>query len=242
MHSFVARTRARLAPAALTAAGVTLVAAGLLSYADPAAVSTGSPSPTAIGALPSATPTVTATASPSGAAASPSPSGSGAAPSPSLSTRIATRVAIPALGIDLPVVRPPRDPRAYPWCNVAMFIKELGQPGQDRATYLYAHAREGMFLPILEASRQNNGRRMLGRLVEVWTSDNRLFLYEIVEVRRHQRELTDALTATTEQLWLQTSEGPRGTPGKTQVIARPLSSAAADHAAAHPRARPVDCE
>jgi hypothetical protein len=242
MHSFVARTRARLAPAALTAAGVTLVAAGLLSYADPAAVSTASPSPTAIGALPSATPTVTAMPSASGPAGSPLPSASGVAPSPSLSTRTATRVAIPALGIDLPVVRPPRDPRAYPWCNVAMFIKELGQPGQDRATYLYAHAREGMFLPILEASRRNNGRRMLGRLVEVWTSDDRLFLYEIVEVRRHQLELTDALTATTEQLWLQTSEGPRGTPGKTQVIARPLSSAAADHAAAHPRARPVDCE
>ena len=33
----------------------------------------------------------------------------------------------------------------------------LGQPGQGRATYVYAHAREGMFLPLLETSAKAQG-------------------------------------------------------------------------------------
>jgi len=115
------------------------------------------------------------------------------------------------------------------------------QPGQGRATYLYAHARTGMFLPILDASKVDDGAAMIGMLVQVYTSDDQLFLYEITEVRRHQTTLDDAASATTEQLWLQTSEGPRGTPGKTQVIAMPLSSGPADPADAHPVPKPVVC-
>ena len=68
-----------------------------------------------------------------------------------------------------------------------------------------------------------------------------MFLYEIVEVRRHQLDLEDALTATTEQLWLQTSEGPKGTPGKTQVIADFLSEEDASPVSAHPTPKPVVC-
>ena len=118
----------------------------------------------------------------------------------------------------------------------------LGQPGQGRAIYLYAHARTGMFLPLLDASLIKKGRaKLLGMVVEVWTSDDQRFLYEIVEVRRHQLTLDDALAATDEELWLQTSEGPKGTPGKLQVIARPLSQEASDHDSAHPKAKPVVC-
>jgi len=95
-----------------------------------------------------------------------------------------------------------------------------------------------MFLPLLETS----AKKQRGMIVEVWTSDDQRFLYEIVEVRRDQRTLDAPLAATTEQLWLQTSEGPRGTPGKTQVIAEPLSVTSADHADAHPKPRPRDCE
>ena len=63
-----------------------------------------------------------------------------------------------------------------------------------------------------------------GMIVEVWTSDDQRFLYEIAEVRRDQtRPRRRARRPTREQLWLQTSEGPNGTPGKTQVIAEPLS-------------------
>jgi hypothetical protein len=94
-----------------------------------------------------------------------------------------------------------------------------------------------MFEPLLKTK----GVKMRGEVVEVWTSDDMLFRYEIVATRRGQTSLDDAMSATTEQLWLQTSEGPKGTPGKTQVIAMPLDSEPADHAAAHPKAKPRSC-
>jgi hypothetical protein len=98
-----------------------------------------------------------------------------------------------------------------------------------------------MFLTLLEESRINDGRRMLGMLVEVYTNDNLLFIYEITEVRRHQLTLNDAIAARTEQVWLQTSEGPSGTPGKLQIVAMPLSSGPADPAEANPTPHPVVC-
>jgi hypothetical protein len=153
---------------------------------------------------------------------------------------VATRVRVAALKIDLPVVAPPPG-GAYPLCNVAMYLEDLGQPGEGRATYLYAHARTGMFLPLLDASLVQNGKSMLGMVVEVWTNDDQRFLYEITDVRRHQTDLNDAANATSEQLWLQTSEGPHGTVGKLQVLAEPLSQEAADPADAHPVPKPVVC-
>ena len=155
--------------------------------------------------------------------------------------RVATRVRIAALQVDLAVVKPPGDPSTYPLCNVAMYVQELGQPGSGRATYLYAHARVGMFLPLLEASLVDDGKQMLGMVVEVWTSDDQRFLYVISDVRRHQTDLSAATATTTEELWLKTSEGPKGTIGKLQVIAQPLSQEAADPAEAHPLPKPVVC-
>ena len=127
----------------------------------------------------------------------------------------------------MPIVQ---GPPGYPYCDVAMYLKELGQPGEGWATYLFAHAREGMFLPLLETPE----RQQRGMVVEVWTNDGWRYLYEITDVRRDQRTLDDALAADHEQLWLQTSEGPRGTPGKTQVIAEYLSVERADLAEANP--------
>jgi hypothetical protein len=85
---------------------------------------------------------------------------------------------------------------------------------------------------------------MLGMLVQVYTSDDRVYLYEITRVLRHQSEL---YTRPAEQVVLQTSEGPRkGVPGYTglvmMVVANPISSGPADHAAANPTARPVTCQ
>ena len=187
----------------------------------------------------------TASAAPSasatpGASATPRPSRT-PKPSAKPADRVATRVVVPALDIDLPVIKPPGGPTTYPVCNVAMYLQNLSQPGLPGATYLYAHARTGMFLPLLDNSKVNNGRRMIGMLVQVYTSDNLVFLYEIYQVRRHQVALTDAASAKTSQLWLQTSEGPRGTPEKLQVVAKLLSSGPADPDDAHPRARPVVC-
>ena len=236
MNALAERLRTRFIPAVITALGVTFLAAGLLQYTMP------------VEAQPGASPTATLAVDPSGTptpatSESPGPTGSGdASPTPP-ADRTATRVVVGALGIDLPVIKQP-DP-SYPACDVAMYINELGQPGQGRATYLYAHAQRGMFLPILNASKVNDGAAMLGMIVEVYTSDDRLFLYEVTEVRRHQVVLTDAINATTEQMWLQTSEGARQPPGvvgpKTQVIALPLSEGPADHDDAHPVARPRDC-
>jgi len=152
------RIRTRLLPAALTAAGISLVAAGLLGYSDPTAARAPSldplfsPSPGASSSLlqiPSFTPQPSASAA--------------AAP------RVATRVVIPALGIDLPVLR---GTDGFPLCDAAMYLADLHQPGQKGATYIYAHARVGMFLPILNASKIDNGKRMIGMIVQVFTSDD----------------------------------------------------------------------
>lgn len=235
MHDVTTRLRTRLAPAILTALGVTFIAAGLLTYIGPVAA----------GPDPNESPTIASlppTAPPATPEPTPTPSGEpvatpDASPTPP-ADRVVTRVVVPALRIDLPVV-PGND--EYPLCNVAQYITDLPQPGWGRAAYLYGHAREGMFLPILTASKIDNGAKMLGMLVEVYTSDDRLFLYEIREVRRHQTSLLDAIAATSEQVWLQTSEGPKGTVGKTQVVALLLSEGAADPADAHPKPKPVVC-
>ena len=106
-----------------------------------------------------------------------------------------------------------------------MYLAELHQPGEDGATYLYAHARAGMFLPIYERAIQRlhgGPKSMLGLSVEVFTSDNLRYLYTIDEVRVHQTSLGDAARTQADELWLQTSEGPKGTRGKTQVRALPV--------------------
>ncbi|MBI3748349.1 MAG: hypothetical protein HY262_05840 [Chloroflexi bacterium] len=234
MADLAERIRTRLVPALLTAFGVTMLAAGLLSLTGGVtADSLGTPMPSAMTAAPTGTPLITLP--PLESVGLPT-----ASPTPP-ADRVATRVRIAALKIDLPIVAPPPGDNAYPYCNVAMYLTTLGQPGQGRATYLYAHARTGMFLPLLDASLVQNGKSMLGMVVEVWTSDNQRFLYEITEVRRHQTDLADAANATTEQLWLQTSEGPKGTVPKLQVVAEPLSQEAADPADAHPVAKPLVC-
>lgn len=226
--------RTRLLPAVLTAGGVTLLAAGLLTYTVPVAaepVHTPSPRPTASPVAPSPRLTLPPIGSPTPAPPSPSPD----------PDRVATRVRIASLDIDLPVIK---GPAGYPPCDVAMYLVDpaepprLGQPGQDRATYLFAHARPGMFEPLLKTKAPD----LRGRVVEVWTSDDQLFLYEITSVRRSQFDLEDALNAKSEVMWLQTSEGPNSTFGKTQVIAKPLSSGPAeDPGDAHPKAKPRPC-
>jgi hypothetical protein len=160
---------------------------------------------------------------------------------------VATRVVVPALNIDLPVVR---GNGGYPLCNVAMYLHStnsagkdaFGQPGEGRATYLYAHARDGMFGPIYElAIQKQNPKKMLGMVVQVYTSDFKLYLYEIREYRLHVTNLDGPLGATKEELWLQTSEGPKGTPGKTQLRAFPISVSDADPQDAVPKPHPVAC-
>jgi hypothetical protein len=207
-------------------------------------------SPSPVGSPGNASPTPRPTA---GGAATPTPGGTrppttGPSPAPiTLGNGRATRIVIPAMNIDLAVVSQTlkvagnRD--HYPLCDVAQYLNDFSRPGAKGTTYLYAHARRGMFLPLLEASRRNNGREMIGYLVEVYTSDNRLHLYEIFKVKRHATDLSIAYQPPREgrQLVMQTSEGPRGHVPKLQVAARPIGVVAADPRQANPVARPRAC-
>ena len=240
MATLASSLRDRLLPAVLTAAGVTLIGAGLLNYTGQA---------TAADPIASAEPLVL-TAGPSDDLVFPSLppiDASPSVPAPSASPdshRVATRVVVEALGIDLPIIKPHGSSTTYPQCNVALYIQELSQPGNGRATYLYAHARDGMFGPIYERAilkKHGGPKSMVTMLVQVYTSDDLMFEYEIVEVRLHQLNLDAAINAREEELWLQTSEGPKGTPGKTQLLAKPLITIPVSHAEAHPKARPVTC-
>ena len=229
---------------------VTTVAAP--SSATPAASMSEPPPETFAAIAPVGAPSPSPSPSPSMAAwtvpsiPAPSPSAEPVvSPSPVVDVHhVATRVRVPALRIDLPVVAPPKNLSAYPKCNVAMYIAALHQPGEGGATYLYAHARAGMFLPIYERAIQRldgGPNSMLGLGVEVYTSDDLRYVYTIDQVRLHQTSLADAAHATSDELWLQTSEGPKGTRGKTQVRAELVDVEGASHQAAHPVAKPVTC-
>ena len=223
--------RFRLLPALLTAIGVALLAGGLNSYTT----AVQAPSPTEAVASYEPPPSIPPVVVLPDASAVIGPGSSFPA------DRVVTRVVVKRLGIDLPVMLQTSDYGEYPLCDVAMYLPQLGQPGQGRATYLYGHAQPGMFLPLLEESQRNNGDRMLGMTVEVYTSDDWRFVYTIKEVRRHTRSLDDAFHTNTERLWMQTSEGPTGTVPKLQVVADFLSAEKADPKAAHPPARPRIC-
>jgi sortase (surface protein transpeptidase) len=234
----------RLIPATITAAGVALVVAGMLAWTDPSLVGVGSlASPSPEPALPAAAPTVRPTLRP---IPSIGPAGTGSPePSPSLSNAVATRVVVPAIGIDLPVVRAPDD-ETFPYCGVAEYLPALGQPGQGSPTFIYAHARDGMFLPLLESSLVRDGAAMKGMLVQVYTSDSMEFLYEIDAVYRHQDSLDVVFESDGEHLFLQTSEGPpAGYPGYTGKVliveAKPIGVSPADPGQANPEPKPVVC-
>jgi len=228
--SLVARRfRTRLIPALITALGVALLAVGLVSYTfavEPPFVArplaSYNPLPTLNITLPGA---------------------NGSGPVATVpADRVATRIVIPRLQIDLPVILQDQpDFGDYPLCDVALYQPLLSQPGEGHATYIYAHAREGMFLPLLLASQINDGKSLLGDVVLVYTSDNYVFQYQISEVHRHVTDLNDAFNATTEVLFLQTSEGPHGTVPKLQVIASYVSQDKADPKDAHPNAQPRIC-
>lgn len=222
--------RFRLIPALLTALGVALLANGLMTY------TTAVQAPAATQELPTYEPVPTLSST------IVLPDGSEIGPGASFPAgRVATRVVVRRLGIDLPIMLQTADYGEYPLCDVAMYLPMLGQPGQGRATYLYAHAQPGMFLPLLEESERNNGERMKGMAVEIYTSDDWRFVYTITEVRRHSTSLDDAFHTTTERLWLQTSEGPHGTVPKLQVVADFLSAEKTDPKSAHPDAHPRIC-
>ncbi len=218
MISILDAIRRRVFPALLTAAGVVLITAGLLSYVDPTEAGLQPIESEVVGTLEPSTPsgTLAPVVTPGTGSASPSssppetpdasPDGTAPAsiipdPTAKPGRAVATRVVVPVLKIDLPVVK---GNNGYPYCNVAMYLHTgtgnnaakdaFGQPGEGRATYLYAHARDGMFGPIYElAIVRKNAKKMLGMVVQVYTSDFKLYLYEIREYRLHVTDLDGPL-------------------------------------------------
>ena len=161
---------------------------------------------------------------------------------------MATRIVIPSEDIDLAIVSrdlrvPGQGPDKYPPCDVALYHTAFDQPGQLGTTYIYAHARAGMFLPLLDASLRHDGASLLGALVQIYTDDDRVHLYQITLVNRHALDFSLALDAPSgvEQLILQTSEGPRGTVPKLQVLATPIEVLPSTFPDAHPTPAPRPC-
>lgn len=172
-----------------------------------------------------------------------------AAASPRRDTdRVATRVVIPGLGVDLPVVSDeltlPGNEPGYPLCDVAQYMEQFGDPGRPGTTYILAHARPGMFLPLLDASLVDDGRSLIGLDALVYTNDARLHTFRIFLVKRHATDfsLAEEVPPDEQRLVLQTSEGPRGTIPILQVAARLVSTTATDLDDAHPVARPSVCQ
>jgi hypothetical protein len=165
-----------------------------------------------------------------------------------MSTDLPTRVTIADLGIDLPVVSGdatvPGNPPDYPLCGVAQYLTTYRYIDRDgTTTWLYAHARAGMFLPLLEASVDDEGAALLGMTVDVYSTGLRTFRYRIGEVIRHATDRSAAANVPpgSRRLILQTSEGPRGTVPKLQVVATFIESFPATAAEAMPAASPSRC-
>ena len=229
MHALASGLRLRLVPALITATGIALLASGLMSYT------------TAVEKAPEQLQLAQYDPIPTQPATVVLPGASAAAPT-FPPDRVVTRIVIRRLNIDLPVMLQTEEYGMYPLCDVAMYQPQLGQPGENWATYIYAHAQHGMFLPLLKRSeREDSGKSMIGMLVEVYTSDNWLFLYKIAEVRRHTTTMTDAFATKVERLFMQTSEGVRGTIPKLQVVADYVSSEKTTPEKAHPDAHPRIC-
>jgi Sortase domain len=230
----------RILPALLMASSVTLLSAGVFNWAPPDTIGQAAyatPTPDTGDPVLDMTPLPTHTLPPTPTA----PGIPTAAPSGTASTSDAlpTRIVVPSLEIDLPVVRGNTD---YPLCDVAQYLDGFANPGQPGTTYLYAHARQGMFLPLLKLSEMpDDGASMIGALVNVYTADSKLHLYQISVVKRHALDLTLAydLDPGEHQLIMQTSEGPHGTVPKLQVAATPIGifDATAAEALPTPNAR-----
>lgn len=156
----------------------------------------------------------------------------------------ASRITVPTLGIDLPVVSSDlQPPPNFPLCDVAQYLTTYRQPTDEGTTYIYAHAREGMFLPLLDASKRNDGAELIGVEVQVYTDDGQLHRYGIFEVERHAKDY-DLANSTPEgerRLILQTSEGAGADVPKLVIGAEYLGSEAVDVAEANPEANPREC-
>lgn len=128
------------------------------------------------------------------------------------------RVQIPRLSIDLPmtegdIARDTVDQKTPE--DFAFHLPTTSIPGLGSNTYIYAHARVGMFLNLWNATP--------GDVVYISTPDLRALKYVVTEV--HRRIASDDVSwmkgTPQERLTIQTSTGPSPTDPRFVVIAVP---------------------
>lgn len=128
------------------------------------------------------------------------------------------RVQVPRLSIDLPIKEGDLvqdiDKQQTPE-GAAFHLPGTAIPGGGSNTYLYAHARAGMFLSLWEAKE--------GDEVLIVTPDGRTLHYVVREVhpRIPYNETKWVLPSAAERLTLQTSTGPDPKDPRFVVVALP---------------------
>ena len=139
---------------------------------------------------------------------------------PAQATPAATlyRITIPRLGIALFIkegdIKRDIDDQRTPE-NYAFHLPGTAMPGQGGNTFLYAHARGGMFLSLWNARP--------GDEVLVAAPDGQLFPYVVREVlpRVAPTDVSSTRPTATERLTLQTSTGPSASDPRFVVFAFP---------------------
>lgn len=184
-----------------------------------------------------------------GALVSPQPSfgpppsfGPSPSPAPSFPVAAPTRVTIASLGIDLPIIKP-APTETFPFCNVAEYVPNWGLPGGSGITYLYAHARVGMFGPLLFTVQDNGSASLIGLSVLVYTADKTEYRYRIDAVFAHipQSDWSHASATPAGDLILQTSETSSSSGPKMMVRAVPIGKIANRAAATALTPHPLAC-
>jgi len=177
----------------------------------PSALAMGAASPTATPGRPTAAPT-----SPTAAPVRPAPSPSAAAGAGTrIAGTVAVRIEVPRLGIDLPIVE--GDGVSAPEAAAAHY-PGTAWPGAGSNTYLYAHAREGLFLSLWEAVE---GDRILLTLADGGTA---CFEVDRIDPALPWNDLSVLLPTDHERLTLQTSTSYTPTAPRFLVVALPCAS------------------
>ena len=193
----------RIAPAA----SVLLLSLGVILFLGLRPAPLPAPAPTAVAAattLPPSITSITPTVRPT------------ATPVPAIPPGY--RVRIPRLAIDLPIAEGDveRDTvRQETPNNFAFHFPGTALPGDVGNTYIYAHARQGMFLALWNARE--------GDQVVIVTPDGRELRYVVREVhpRVEPTDVSWAQPTAMERVTLQTSTGPNPADPRFVVIALP---------------------
>jgi sortase (surface protein transpeptidase) len=190
--------------------GAVLLVLGVWPASPPYVRAAPTASPTAAAAAPTQSPLASAPASAS-AVASPTPT-----PTPPIP--VGYRIQMPRLAIDLEIREGDlqRDtvlqqtPEHY-----AFHLPGTGLPGGGTNSYIYAHARTGMFLSLWNTR--------VGDIVWISTPDGRALKYVVSEVhpRVPPSEVEWAVPTPPDRLTLQTSTGPNPGDPRFVVVALP---------------------